>query len=124
MDRAVAADHEQRALRSAIGFAIDAIGTCHVAFGLEVGQQRKVQLLLVRECHVTPYAVHRDPQQHGAMGRNLVTRRIEQAHFIATDRTPVRRIKARDDRAARSSCSDTIWSGVACRLKSGARSPA
>ena len=74
---------------------------------------------------MAPGAVDGDPQQVGAtaapeLGQDLVV----QGHLVAADRTPVGRIEGQNYRPAGKSFSDTVWSGVDRKLKSGAAVPA
>src|SRR5271168_2775469 len=58
-DRALWIDHEQRSLRDAVLLPISAILPCDRALRLEIRQQRKVQLAVVRECRMAPRSIDR-----------------------------------------------------------------
>jgi hypothetical protein len=68
---AVAVDHEQGALAGAVLLAVDAVGLRDLALGLEVGEQREVEVAVLREREVRPDAVDRDPQQLRAVALEL-----------------------------------------------------
>ena len=99
-DDAVAVDHEQRALGEAVLLAIHAVAPRHVALGLEVGEQRKLELAASRERAMAPRAVDRDAEQLGVVFRELVRHLVVERHLIAADRAPVGGIEREHDRPA------------------------
>jgi hypothetical protein len=66
---------------------------CHCTLRLEVREQRKPQLAVLRECLVTPDPVNRNAQQLGAERLKLGEDLVVQRHLVAAHRTPIRRIK-------------------------------
>jgi hypothetical protein len=99
-DDSVAVDHEQRALANAAGAVIGAIFPRDVAFGFEVGQQRKVKLAVLREGEMAPHAVDRNPENLGAEFAKLRQHLVVERHLVAADGAPVGRIKGEDERLA------------------------
>src|SRR5437016_5907413 len=60
-------EHEQGALAHPLAIPIGPVLLCHRAFGLEIGQQREMQVARLCECLMAPCAINRNPQQLGAM---------------------------------------------------------
>ena len=107
-------------------FAVHAVLPRDISLGFEVGQQRKAQLSVVRECDVTPHAVDRNADQLGVESRKLWKDFVVEPHLIAADRTPVRRIEREDYRPAAKFAERHLLigrrrKGKVRRLSSGAR---
>ena len=64
-DDSVFVDDEQRSFANAVGFPIDPIHLGDGSLGLEIRQQRKMQVPVFGKSLVAPYAIHRNPQELG-----------------------------------------------------------
>src|SRR5258708_25851693 len=84
---------EQRALRGAVGTAVDSIAARDRPFGLEIRQQRELQLAVADEGEVTPDAIHRDAQQLGTKAPKLWQHFVIERHLVAADWAPVRGVE-------------------------------
>ena len=91
------------------------------SFGLEIGEQGKVQLAVFGEGAVAPCAIDRNAEQAGFEAMKLRQNLVVQRHLISAHGTPVGRIEREDDGAPRKSVKVTNWSGVLRSLKSGRR---
>src|SRR3954470_3506518 len=93
-------NNEQRTFADAVRFAIGAVALRHRPLGMEVRQQRKVQVAMLGEGLVAPGSVYGEAQELGPvlakLGKDLVVER----HLVAADRTPVGRVEGQDDRSA------------------------
>jgi hypothetical protein len=101
MNGPIRVDHKQRSLAHPVAVAIYAILACYSSLGLEVRQERKVELPIPGESRMAPCAVHRDADELSAqileLGKNFVIER----HLVATDRAPVSRIKCEHHRLSK-----------------------
>src|SRR5678816_1078343 len=93
-------DNEESAFGRSILVVVNAVSTRHRAFGLEVGQKRKVQVVVPGKDSVTPRAVHRYPEKFGFKLLKLIQYFVVERHLIAADRTPVGGIKCQDQRSS------------------------
>ena len=59
-------DYEKCALADAFAVPVSAVSLGNGALRLEVSQERKMQIAMLRKCFVAPHAIHRNPEQLGA----------------------------------------------------------
>src|SRR4051794_14328096 len=92
---ALGVDHEQSTLAQAVPRAIHAVLACDLTLGLEICEQREVQLARAREGAVTPGAIHGDTEQLGVVALELFKHLVVERHLVSTHRAPVGRIKGK-----------------------------
>src|ERR1700731_995987 len=99
-NRPLRIDYKQRSLTDSLVIAIRAVLACDRTLGLEIRQQRKVQLAILRERIMAPGAIDRDTYDRSLefveLGQHLIVKR----HLIAAHRTPVGRIECHDQWSA------------------------
>src|SRR5262245_19752537 len=93
MNNTFGVDHEQRPFTGAIVRAIDAIKARHFSFGLEIGQERKMQLAIAGELIMTPDSVNRNAYDLRAKLLELGKHFIVKSHLIPAYRAPIGWIK-------------------------------
>src|SRR6266404_3173644 len=85
----VGIDNEEGAFADAFFFVVNAIGVRDRSFRFEIGQKRKVQLVVLGERGVTPRAVHRYAEEFSLKLLKFVQHFVVERHLIAAHRTPV-----------------------------------
>jgi len=83
-----------------VGGPIDLVAARHLAFWLEVGQKREVQVAIPRESEMGPNAVDGDADQLRVVTLKLRQQLLIENELIGTHRAPVLRIEHEDDRPA------------------------
>src|SRR5258707_5782403 len=97
MNDALSVDHIQRPFRSAVAWAIRAIKLRHFPFGLEIGEEREMQLAIAGKGGVAPRSINRNAHNLCAQFLKLREHLVIKAHLISADGTPVGWIKNQDD---------------------------
>src|SRR5258707_2280747 len=97
-DLATVVEDEQCTLADAVRFPISSVALRDLTLGVEVRQQRKMQVAVFGEGLVAPSAVYRNSQELSAMFAELGKDFIVKRHLVAADRAPIRRIESKDDR--------------------------
>jgi hypothetical protein len=69
-DHPLAVEDEKRSLAHALALAIGAIRFRDLAFRMEVGKQREVDVAVFRKGLVAPSRIDRDADELGVLGRN------------------------------------------------------
>ena len=66
-DHALLVDDKQGPLGDALALTIGAVGSRHLALGLEIGEEWEMQVAILRERLVTPRAIHGNTQELGGI---------------------------------------------------------
>ena len=93
-------DHEQRSFGEAVLLAIDAVLLSDRTLGLEVAQEREVEMARVPEGCVAPDAVYRDADDVGTQAMKLRVQLVIEAHLVTADGTEVGGIEDKDHQPA------------------------
>src|SRR5262249_26252552 len=99
-DDPVAVDHEECSLARAVPVAIDTVEPRDLALRLEVGQERKPEMPVLREGEVTPDPVDGDTDELRVEPRELGGQLLVERELIRTDGAPVLRVEDEDDGTA------------------------
>ncbi len=99
-DDAVFVDHEESAFAATFVAAVGSKFFCDLALWLKVGEQRKVQMAVLREGVVAPGAINGNADQFGAVFLKLREDFVVERHLVAAYGAPIGGIKSQDDRAS------------------------
>src|SRR6266478_4108692 len=97
MNDALSVDHIQRPFRSAVALAIRAIKLRHFPFGLEIGEEREMQLAIAGKGGVAPRSINGNADNLRVEFLELREHLVIKAHLISADGTPIGWIKNQDD---------------------------
>src|ERR1700704_4184960 len=94
----VPVDHEEGALTHAVTGAVSTVFPGDRPFPLEVGKQRKMDVVVLRIGLVAPGAIDRNSQYLGPIFLEFGANLIVEGHLIAADRAPIGRVERENDR--------------------------
>src|SRR5205807_4543286 len=92
-DDSLRIDHEERPRRFAVAFGEDAVCPGDGPFGVEIGEERKVQVAILRKRQMTPDSVDGDSEEFGFEFPELRHHLRIQSQLVAADGTPIRGIE-------------------------------
>src|SRR5205807_6958218 len=90
-------DHEERPRRFAVAFGEDAVCPGDGPFGVEVGEERKVQVAILRKRQMTPDSVDGDSEEFRFEFPELRHQLRIQSQLVAADGAPIRGIETKHD---------------------------
>src|SRR2546426_8443869 len=87
---------EERPRRFAVALGEDPVGPGYRPFGVEVGEEREVQVAILRKRQMTPDSVDGDSQKFCVELPELRHELRIESQLVAADGAPIRRIEAKN----------------------------